>query len=106
MNTAVTILAPIKLAKDKTEADLLAASEVFQREFVDHQSAVLRRELIRQSEGLYMDIIQFSSAQAARDVMEQEKQSSACHAFFAVMDMSAEEEFDMQLYPSLATYQI
>ena len=37
MKTPITVLAPIKLAAGKTEADLLAASDRFQEEFVSNQ---------------------------------------------------------------------
>ena len=47
MKTPITVLAPIKLATGKTEADLLAASDRFQEEFVSNQPGVLRRELVR-----------------------------------------------------------
>ena len=47
----VTVLAPIKLAAGKSEADLLAASKIFQEEFVAHEPGVLRRELVRKPDG-------------------------------------------------------
>lgn len=104
MKQPVTVLASITLAAGKTEADLLAASEQFQKEFVDLQPGVLRRELIRKSEREYIDIVQFRSAEDAADVMEKEKASPACGCFFAVMDLEAANEEDMGLYPSLETH--
>lgn len=105
MTQAVTVLAPIKLAEGKNEADLLAASEVFQSDFVTHEPGILRRELVRDPKGGYLDIVQFRSAEDFADVMKKEMESPVCHAFFAVMDlgdMEAEPEFD--LYPVLAIY--
>lgn len=105
MTTPITILAPIKLAQGRTEADLLAASEVFQTEFVAHEQGVLRRELVRDPKGGYLDIVQFRSAEDAAEVMTKEMESPVCHAFFAVMDMSdMEENPAMDMYPVLATY--
>jgi hypothetical protein len=103
MNQPLTILAPIKLAAEKTEADLLAASEHFQNEFVSQQPGVLRRELIRTGEGQYMDIIQFRSKEDLQKVMEEEAKSPVCREFFSVMDLSGADE-DIESYPSLATY--
>ncbi len=105
MSNAITILAPIKLASDKTEKDLMAASEKFQTEFVAKQPGILRRELIRTGEGRYMDIVLFKSKQDAQDVIAAEAVSSVCHEFFSVMDltntdMSAEIDF----HASLAVY--
>lgn len=104
MTDAVTVLAPIKLGLGKTEADLMAASEIFQNKFVAHEPGVLRRELVRDPKGGYLDIVQFRSAEDFADIMKKEMESPVCHAFFAVMDMSdADAEFD--LYPVLATHQ-
>ena len=96
------MLAPIKLAANRSEADLLAASQVFQDDFVAAEPGVLRRELVRTGEATYIDIVQFRSKADMEDVMEKEKASPVCHAFFAVMDMSAESESDLAIYPSLA----
>ncbi|MCH6255367.1 hypothetical protein MLD52_02320 [Puniceicoccaceae bacterium K14] len=104
MNETITVLAPIKLAKGKTEADLLAASEVFQKEFAAHEKGVMRRELVRTGEGRYLDIVQFRSAKEMEEVIEKEKVSTVCHAFFAVMDMEEMDDSQIQVYPSLETY--
>ena len=104
MSQAITVLAPIKLASGKNEDDLITASKRFQNEFVDQQSGILRRELVRQGEGVYLDIIQFRSQQDVEEVMLLEQESPACHAFIAVMDMSAEDPDAIKFCPSLATY--
>lgn len=105
MNNPVTVLAPIKLAAGKTEADLLAASEKFQTGFVDKEPGVLRRELVRKPDGDYLDIVQFRSAEDVGDIVEKEKKSEVCHAFFAVMDMTdMDMDAEMDMYETLATY--
>ena len=105
MQNPVTILAPIKLAAGKTEADLLAASEKFQTEFVSKEPGVLRRELVRTPDGNYLDIVQFRSAEDVADITEKEKKSAVCGAFFAVMDFSdMDMEAEMEIHQSLATY--
>ncbi len=105
MTTPITVLAPIKLATGKTEADLLAASEQFQREFVNDQPGVIRRELVRKGDGTYLDIVQFRSMKDAEEIMELEPESDACHAFFAVMDMDSTDEFVGEMFhQSIATY--
>lgn len=104
MTNPVTVIAPIKLANGKTESDLLSASDRFQKEFVNEQAGVLRRELVRTAEGQYIDIIQFRSAEDAEDVMKKEQESTVCHAFFAVMDMEDIEDSEIELLPSLVTY--
>lgn len=107
MSQPVTVLAPIKLAKGKTEADLMAASKIFQRDFVANEPGVLRRELLRDPKGGYMDIVQFRSAEDAADVMKKEMESPVCHAFFEVMDMSGmDDDASMDLYTVLETYSV
>ena len=103
MQNPVTILAPIKLAAGKTEADLMAASEKFQAGFVNKEPGVLRRELVRTPDGNYMDIVQFHSAEDAGDIMEKEKKSEVCLSFFAIMDFS-DADMDMGIHHTLATY--
>ena len=101
----VTVLAPIKLAEGKTEADLLAASAVFQRDFVAHEAGVLRRELVRKPDGTYLDIVQFRSHDDYLDVVKKEMESPVCATFFAVMDLSDfDPEAEMEVYVSLETH--
>lgn len=102
MNKTITVFAPIRLAQGKTEADLLAASDNFERGFASAQPGVLRRELVRKSDGTYLDIVQFRSREDMDVVMKLEMESEVCHAYFAVMDMSAEADLD--IVTSLATY--
>ncbi len=104
MTNPVTVLAPIKLAAGKTEIDLLAASDRFEKEFASKQPGILRRELVRKADREYIDIVQFRSAEDVEDVMAKEKESPACHQFFAVMDLDAEDDSEIGMYPSLATY--
>ncbi len=108
MHQPITVLAPIKLAEGISEADLLAASDKFQIEFVDKEPGVLRRELVAKPDGGYLDIVQFRSREDAMQVMEKEKTSAVCHAFFSIMDLEADAETDtigdMPLYSILAIY--
>jgi hypothetical protein len=105
MANPITVLAPIKLAAGKTEADLLAASDRFQKEFVNAQPGLIRRELVRKRSGEYLDIVQFRSMEDAMAIIEKEKESPACHAFFAAMDIGpADETNGVDFYPSLRTY--
>ncbi|MBO9407860.1 PhzF family phenazine biosynthesis protein [Shimia sp. R9_1] len=101
----VTVLAPIKLAEGKTEADLLAASAVFQRDFVAHEPGILRRELVRKPDGTYLDIVQFRSHEDYQDVVKKEMESPVCAMFFSVMDLSDfDPDAEMDVYISLETH--
>ncbi len=101
----VTVLAPIKLAEGKSEADLLAASAVFQKDFVAHEAGVLRRELVRKPDGTYLDIVQFRSHEDYLDVVRKEMESPVCASFFSVMDLSDfDPDAEMDVYVSLETH--
>ena len=107
MANPITVLAHIKLAAGKTEADLLAASDRFQKDFANDQPGLIRRELVRKSDGEYLDIVQFQSMEDAEAIIEKEKESAACHAFFSVMDMdmeTADASDGVEFCQSLATY--
>lgn len=101
----VTIFAPIKLAAGKSEADLLAASQTFQRDFVAHEAGVLRRELVRTPAGTYLDIVQFRSEADYRDVVQKEMNSPICAEYFSVMDLSDyDPNIEMDINVSLETH--
>jgi len=101
----VTVLAPIKLAEGKTEADLLAASAIFQSDFVAKEPGVLRRELVRKPDGTYLDIVQFRSHEDYLEVARKEAESPVCETFFSVMDLSDfDPEAEMDVYVSLETH--
>jgi len=101
----VTVLAPIKLAEGKTETDLLAASKVFQKDFVAHEAGVLRRELVRKPDGTYLDIVQFRSHKDYLEVVKREMESPACAAFFSIMDLGDfDPEAELEVYISLETH--
>lgn len=100
--TRITVLAPCRLAAGKTEGDLLAASERFQREFAAGQPGILRRELVRKGEGEYLDIVQFRSRADLEEVLALEQESTVCHDFFAVMESG--DESDVAMLSSLQTF--
>ena len=107
MTNRISVIAPIKLAKGKTETDLIAASDKFQKAFVDQEPGVLRRELIRTGDGEYMDIVQFRSKADAEEVIAKEMSSPVCHEFFAVMEMgdfADDPSAAVALHESIATY--
>ena len=64
--TTIVEWAPIKLAAGKTEADLLAASNAFQQDFLAGQPGFLRRELVCKSDQDFVDIVHWRSAADAR----------------------------------------
>jgi len=104
MSDTVTVFATSKRAPGVSEADLIAASDQFQNEFVSKQAGILRRELTRKESGEYVEIIQFRSTQDLEDVLEKEKSSEACHAFLAKLVMDDDNGTGLEVCASLVTY--
>lgn len=104
--TANTVeIAKINLAAGKSEAELVAASEQFQQEFLGKQPGFLRRELLRLDEGNYLDLVHWRSAADASAVMEHAMASPQCQAYFAVMTMDPDKPDEgVAHYTSLAVY--
>ena len=91
MTNPIVELATIRLAKGRSEADLLAASQTFQSEFLDGQDGFIRRELVRRAEGDYVDIIHWQSRKHADAVMAKIEGSEAVARYFSLMDFDPEK---------------
>lgn len=91
MSSNVIEVADIRLAAGRTEADLLNASDQFQREFLSAQPGFICRELVRKGDGAYADIVWWESMESAAAVMEKAAKSHACQGYFSVMEMNPED---------------
>jgi len=92
MTRRVIELAQIKLADGKTEQELTSASEVFQAEFLDAQDGFLSRNLVRRSDGTYLDVIHWESQEKADAVFALAQKSEAAGQYFMVMRFDAESD--------------
>lgn len=81
-----TVIASGRLRDGVDEATMLAASERFQRELVDHHPGVLRRTLVADGAGGYADIVLFADEPAIAAIMEAERHSEAALAFMSMWD--------------------
>lgn len=91
MSKKVIELASIKLAKSKTEDELIGASEMFQDQFLNMQDGFIRRDFVRKGDGSYMDIILWQSRAHADAIFEKAKKSKAAGQFFSLMDYDPEK---------------
>jgi hypothetical protein len=84
--------APFELKPGVAEADLLAASDALQTEFLSQQPGFIRRELLRGKDGQWVDTVYWRSLakaeQAARLVME----SPVCLRYFELMVMPESDD--------------
>lgn len=95
------VIAPGRLKDGVTEAEMLAASERFQTEFVVHQPGVLRRILVADDAGGgYADIVFFADELAISEVVKAEQTSEVCHAFMALW-----EDGSMSTYRVLSSHE-
>ena len=104
MSTTVIEMARITLGAGKTEADLVAASNAFQSAFLAEQPGFIRRELIKTEDGGYADLVHWRSMADAHAIMDKVSSSTACLAYFAVMEMSGDMTAGVAHYEVLASY--
>lgn len=91
MSNQVIEIADIKLASGKTEADLVAASAQFQKEFLSAQPGFLSRKLVRKKDGTFADILRWESMEAVETIMEKVADSEACQRYFSCMEADAQD---------------
>ncbi|HEX6756933.1 MAG TPA: hypothetical protein VF086_00765 [Propionibacteriaceae bacterium] len=94
-------LAPFKLKHGVAEETLLNTSEEFEHLFVQKQDGILRRILVRDSDGGYADIVFFEDEEAIERVLDAEQHSDVCAAFFSIMD----DEDSYRVFEVLKTYE-
>lgn len=93
------VIAPGRLKAGVTEAEMLAASDRFQNEFVTHHPGVLRRTLVADPSGGYADIVWFDDEATIAEVMAAEQTSEVCHQFLGLWDAA-----EPKIYQVLHTY--
>jgi len=78
--------APFRTRADVDEATLLEASEVLQRDFLEHQPGFLRRELLRGADGGWVDLVFWQDEQSAAAAMSSAGTSPVCYTYFHLME--------------------
>lgn len=84
-NSTTVEWAPFSLAAGVTEATLLEASRAIQRDFLDEQDGFVRRDLLRGDGGQWIDVVHWTSRDAAARAMEIAMQSPVCQRYFQLM---------------------
>lgn len=93
-------IAKIRLASDIDEAELIAASDRFQNEFLVEQPGYLGRDLVRLAPGRYADIIRWTGPDAAEAILPKLSKSPACRDYFSIMDT----EESLSRHPVLSSH--
>ena len=94
MTDQVLEWAPFRLKEASTRPRLWKRPSGLQRDFLAHQEGFVRRELINQAEGAYVDLVWWSSFAASQAAMKQANGSPACRAYIALMDCSDRDPGD------------
>lgn len=84
--------APFTLAAGVDETALLAASEALQRDFLGKQRGFLHRELLKGSDGQWVDIIYWESRDAVRQAMANTQTSLVCQRYFTLIVPPSEDD--------------
>jgi hypothetical protein len=85
MTEHVVEWASFALKQGVSESALIEASRRLQDEFLRQQPGFLRRELVKEADGQYVDIVWWSSLAAAETAMAKTATSAACGRYFDLM---------------------
>jgi hypothetical protein len=78
--------APFRLAAGADAAALLEASDAIQRDFLRRQPGFVRRELLRDEAGRWVDLVVWTDHASAMAAMNAAAASPACLAYFHLME--------------------
>ena len=79
--------AAFQLKKEMSEQTLLQASRELQQNFLQKQPGFIRRELLKKSEGSYVDILWWKTRKYAEQAGDQVMQHPACLGYFQLMNV-------------------
>ncbi|MEQ1900294.1 MAG: hypothetical protein ABL866_06130 [Devosia sp.] len=97
--------APFGLKSGVTEKQLLEASEHLQTQFLERRDGYVSRQLVREKDGRYADLIWWTSAGAVEAAMKAVYESPACATYFALMQMDeADPSAGMKHFTAVAQY--
>jgi len=77
--------APFRLLDGVEEAELFAASEALQADFLATRQGFLRRELVHLEDDRWGDLVYWQDEAAARQAMESAASSPVCFRYFKLM---------------------
>jgi len=86
MSEMIVETAVIPFREGASEAELVAASDAFQTDFLNGRKGSLRRELLKQDGGGFLDLVHWESRAAADSVMEAAGDSEVFGSFFSLME--------------------
>jgi DNA polymerase III epsilon subunit-like protein len=104
MSKTIVEIATIRLKSGVTEQQLIETSDSFQS-FLDGVDGFLRRELLKQGDAGYADLVHWRDQAAADAMMALASTSPECLAYFELMDMDGMDPAEgVQHFASVAAY--
>lgn len=85
MSDQVIEWAAFRLKEGVSDSTLFAASETIQQEFLKRQKGFIKRDLVKESDGKWVDVVYWESHQNAEDAMKQTMNSPVCLKYFEIM---------------------
>lgn len=77
--------APFNIAQQVTEVALLKAADRVEKEFLQKQKGFVRRELLRQDDTHWVDLVYWENAESATMAASAANESEACNGYFSLM---------------------
>jgi len=84
-NKQVIEWASFRLKKGVTDADLIAASDEMQEEFLRQQKGFIKRELVKAADGQWADVVCWVSHADASAAMPKAMENAACLKYFDLL---------------------
>jgi hypothetical protein len=87
MGGQVIELASFKLKDGVSEAALMEAAAAIQDEFLSRQEGFVRRELVKEAEGKFADIVLWTDLASAQAALANARTNAACDRYFALIEI-------------------
>ena len=98
------VLAQVELNDGIDEKTFYEASDKFQKDFVDKQTGIVKRDLLKLKEGHYADLVVFESKEDFEKISKIEESSEVCMEFFKLMKLPENPEDDILAFEFIKTY--
>ncbi len=92
MTNQVVEFAAFHLLSNKTEAELLEASDQFQKAFLDGRKGFVRRTLVKHADGAYADIVVWADDSSCKEAVAAAGQDEAAQPYFSLLDHAREHQ--------------
>ena len=97
MKNRIAEIAQFKLVAGTSDEDFLQEAEAVQKNFLEKQSGYINRELLKDKDGLWMDILHWNSMEEAQKAAEVMMSDPATQGFMQKIDPSSVKMLHLKL---------